>query len=32
VISVERTLAGPERDHASRNEASEKARELARGL
>ena len=32
VISVEKTLAGPERDHASRTEASEKARELARGL
>jgi FMN-dependent NADH-azoreductase len=32
VISVEKTLAGPEQDHASRNEASEKARELARGL
>jgi FMN-dependent NADH-azoreductase len=32
VISVEKTLAGPEQDHASRNEACEKARELARGL
>jgi FMN-dependent NADH-azoreductase len=32
VISVEKTLAGPEQDQASRNEASEKARELARGL
>jgi FMN-dependent NADH-azoreductase len=32
VISVEKTLAGPEQDHASRHEASEKARELARGL
>lgn len=32
VISVEKTLAGPEQDHASRNEASEQARELARSL
>jgi len=32
VINVEKTLAGAEQDHASRNEASEKARELARGL
>ncbi|MEJ0002989.1 MAG: NAD(P)H-dependent oxidoreductase [Pararobbsia sp.] len=32
VISVEKTLAGPEQDRASRDEASEKARELARGL
>jgi FMN-dependent NADH-azoreductase len=32
VISVEKTLAGPEQDDASRNEASEKARELAHGL
>jgi FMN-dependent NADH-azoreductase len=32
VINVEKTLAGPEQDHASRIEASEKARELARSL
>ena len=32
VISVEKTLGGPEQDHASRHEASEKARALARGL
>ena len=32
VISVEKTLGGAEQDHASRDEASEKARELARGL
>ncbi|WP_250511276.1 NAD(P)H-dependent oxidoreductase [Caballeronia sp. GACF4] len=32
VVTVEKTLAGPEQDHASRNEASEKARELALSL
>jgi len=32
VINVEKTLAGPEQDHASRTDASEKARELALSL
>ncbi|MDR5773287.1 MULTISPECIES: NAD(P)H-dependent oxidoreductase [unclassified Caballeronia] len=32
VVTVEKTLAGPEQDHASRNDASEKARELALSL
>lgn len=32
VISVEKTLLGPEQDHASRNEASEHARKLADAL
>ncbi|KQR78702.1 FMN-dependent NADH-azoreductase [Burkholderia sp. Leaf177] len=32
VITVEKTLAGPEQDHASRTDASEKARELALSL
>jgi FMN-dependent NADH-azoreductase len=32
VISVEKTLAGPDQDHASRNAASDTARELARDL